>query len=299
LAIHVGGVIITSDVTLRASQDQSHEAWKFPIAASKTVDPPALECASHACAGAAAWLPHSIRINISALRYTARKEIMRKYMMHGRSGSLLGLTISTFALVGFILLASVFQQEWFLQRDLAFTQRIHANEESRLSPVLDIVTDMGKSVLIVIVLEVAALLWIRRRWADLAFWSITIAAGFVLNLVLRVILQGPRPYLEDMAIIQQNTGFPSGHAMMSLITYGLLAYGLRGILSRRNWLLVTSALILLVLLIGYSRMHFGVHYLSDVIGGYVAGLGWLSLCLSIRGMLPAVVRTQRVGASGG
>jgi membrane-associated phospholipid phosphatase len=223
----------------------------------------------------------------------------RKYMMHGRSGALLGLTISTLALVGFILLASVFQQEWFLQRDLAFTQRIHANEESRLSPVLDIVTDMGKSVLIVIVLEVAALLWIRRRWADLAFWSVTIAAGFVLNLVLRVILQGPRPYLEDMAIIQQNTGFPSGHAMMSLITYGLLAYGLRGILSRRNWLLVTSALILLVLLIGYSRMHFGVHYLSDVIGGYVAGLGWLSLCLSIRGMLPAVARTQRVGASGG
>jgi undecaprenyl-diphosphatase len=215
-------------------------------------------------------------------------------MMRGRSGALLELTVSAFALVGFILLASVFQQEAFLQRDLAITQRIHANEESRLSPFLDIVTDMGKSVLIVIVLEVAALLWIRRRWADFAFWSITIATGFVLNLVLRVALQGPRPYLEDMAIIQQNTGFPSGHAMMSLITYGLLAYGLRDILSRRNWLVISSALILLVLLIGYSRMHFGVHYLSDVLGGYMAGLGWLSLCLSIRGMLPAAVRAGRV-----
>src|SRR5215207_6749746 len=142
-----------------------------------------------------------------------------------------GLIISALALVGFILLATVFKQDAFLQRDLVFTQRIHANEETAFAPVLDIVTDMGKSVLIVVVLEIAALLWMRRRWSDLTFWLIVIIAGFVLNLVLRQALQGPRPYLEDTALIQQNTGFPSGHAMMSLITYGLLAYGLHDFLS--------------------------------------------------------------------
>jgi len=209
----------------------------------------------------------------------------------------LGLTISGLALVGFILLASVFKQESFVQRDLAFTQRIHANEESVLSPILDIVTDMGKSVLIFVVLEIAALLWIRRRWGHLAFWCSTIAAGFVLNLALRVALQGPRPYLEDITLIQQNTGYPSGHAMMSLIVYGLLAYGLHDLLSRRNWLLVSSGLILLVLLIGYSRMHFGFHYLSDVVGGYAAGLFWLSLCLSIRALLPARMRAEPAAAT--
>lgn len=205
--------------------------------------------------------------------------------MRGRRIAFIGLTISALALVGFILLASVFKQDAFLQRDLAFTQRIHANEESAYAPVLDIVTDMGKSVLIVVVLEIAALLWMRRRWSDLAFWLSVIIAGFVLNLVLRQALQEPRPYLEDTALIQQNTGFPSGHAMMSLVTYGLLAYGLRSFLPWHRWLLVSSALVLLVLLIGYSRMFFGFHYFSDVVGGYAAGLFWLALCLSIRGFV--------------
>lgn len=201
--------------------------------------------------------------------------------MRGRWQLLIGFTISALALVGFIFLASVFKQDAFVQRDLAFTQRIHAGEESRLASVLDIVTEFGKSVLIVIVLEIAALLWVRRQWRDLAFWLTSIIGGFVLNLVLREVLQGPRPYLENTALIQQNTGFPSGHAMMSLITYGLLAYGLRDLLPQRRWLLVTSACILLIFLIGYSRMFFGFHYLSDVIGGYAAGLFWLALCLSI------------------
>src|SRR5829696_9201140 len=117
--------------------------------------------------------------------------------MHGRRIPFVGLTISALALIGFILLASVFKQDAFLQRDLAFTQWIHANEESAFAPFLDIVTDMGKSVLIVVVLEIAALLWMRRRWSDLTFWLMVIIAGFVLNLALRQALQGPRPYLED------------------------------------------------------------------------------------------------------
>jgi membrane-associated phospholipid phosphatase len=215
-----------------------------------------------------------------------------EYMMRGRRIPFVGLTISALALVGFMILASVFKQDAFLQRDLAFTQRIHANEESALAPVLDIITDMGKSVLIVVVLEIAALLWVWRRWSDLTFWLIVIVGGFVLNLVLRQILQGPRPYLEDITLIQQNTGFPSGHAMMSLITYGLLAYGLRGRLSQRRWLLVCSTLVLLVLLIGYSRMFFGFHYFSDVVGGYAAGLFWLALCLSIRGFVYTPMRFE-------
>jgi membrane-associated phospholipid phosphatase len=145
--------------------------------------------------------------------------------MPGRRILFAGLMINALALVGFVLLASMFKQDPFVQRDLAFTQRIHANEESALAPVLDIVTDMGKSVLIVVLLEIAALLWFRRRWSDLAFWLVVIIGGFVLNLVLRQALQGPRPYLENTAVIQQNTGFPSGHTMMALVTYGLLAYG--------------------------------------------------------------------------
>jgi len=145
-----------------------------------------------------------------------------EWTMRSRQTAFLGLATSVLALVAFILLASIFKQESFLQRDLAFTQRIHASEESAFAPALDIVTDAGKSVLIMIVLEIAGLLWLRRQLSDMIFWLGTIGAGFALNLALRMLLQGPRPYLEEVTIVQQNTGFPSGHAMMSLITYGLL-----------------------------------------------------------------------------
>jgi undecaprenyl-diphosphatase len=222
-----------------------------------------------------------------------------EWMMRRRQTAYLGLIVSALVLGAFILLASMFKQDSFLQRDLAFTQRIHAGEESALAPMLDIVTDAGKSVLILVVLEVATLLWVRRHVGDLVFWVGTIAGGFALNLALRALLQSSRPYLEDTTIIQQNTGFPSGHAMMSVITYGLLIYGLRGRLTRHQWLLASSALIALVLLIGYSRMFFGFHYLSDVVGGYAAGLFWLSLCLSIHGLLPTTGRTERVEAASG
>ncbi len=60
--------------------------------------------------------------------------------MRGRRTFFVGLMISALALVGFVLLATMFKQDSFVQRDLAFTQRIHANEESVLAPVLDIVT---------------------------------------------------------------------------------------------------------------------------------------------------------------
>jgi membrane-associated phospholipid phosphatase len=76
--------------------------------------------------------------------------------------------------------------------------------------------------------------------------------------------------------------FPSGHAMGSFVTYGFLAY----LLSRVPWArfprrTVTAALAALVLLIGFSRMYLGAHFLSDVIGGYAAAAVWLTFCILV------------------
>src|SRR5689334_23359915 len=100
--------------------------------------------------------------------------IRMEWMMRRHQTAFLGLTVSALALVAFILLASTFKHESFLQRDLAYTQQIHAGEESALASVFDIITDAGKSVLIMVVLEVAVLLWVRRQIGDLIFWIGTI-----------------------------------------------------------------------------------------------------------------------------
>ena len=73
--------------------------------------------------------------------------------------------------------------------------------------------------------------------------------------------------------------FPSGHAMDSLISYGLLAYWLRTKFSEWRVLIRITA-IAVILLIGYSRIYLGVHYLSDVLAGYSAGMVWLIVCIT-------------------
>jgi membrane-associated phospholipid phosphatase len=69
--------------------------------------------------------------------------------------------------------------------------------------------------------------------------------------------------------------------MGSLVAYGMLAYLLvREVHGRRRRLAVIACATLLILLIGLSRMYLGVHYFSDVIGGYAAGVVWLAACIS-------------------
>jgi undecaprenyl-diphosphatase len=67
-------------------------------------------------------------------------------------------------------------------------------------------------------------------------------------------------------------GFPSGHAMQAVIIYGMLAYfGVLAVQSGRARVAIVLGGMFLVLLIGFSRIYLGVHYFSDVIGGYAAG----------------------------
>ena len=89
--------------------------------------------------------------------------------------------------------------------------------------------------------------------------------------------------------------FPSGHAMGSLVAYGMLAYLLlrETHLGRHQRMLVIISAALLVLLIGLSRLYLGVHYFSDVIGGYAAGVVWLAACIS--GL--EIVRRRPLGTS--
>jgi membrane-associated phospholipid phosphatase len=82
-------------------------------------------------------------------------------------------------------------------------------------------------------------------------------------------------------LIETSYSFPSGHAMESLVAYAMLAYF--AVLALRTWearVGVVCGAALLVVLIGFSRMYLGVHYLSDVLAGYAAGTVWLSALIT-------------------
>jgi membrane protein DedA with SNARE-associated domain/membrane-associated phospholipid phosphatase len=130
-------------------------------------------------------------------------------------------------------------------------------------------------------LAVAVILGVRRQWLYLGTWLAGLAGGFVLNQLLKELFARPRPYFEHPLILETSYSFPSGHATMSLICYGMLAYFC--VLALRTWRARTAVVFgaaLLVLLIGFSRMYLGVHYFSDVVAGFASGGIWLSTLIT-------------------
>lgn len=104
----------------------------------------------------------------------------------------------------------------------------------------------------------------------------------ILNQGMKFILQRPRP-TEYRIIEETGYSFPSGHSMVSMAFYGLLIYLIYKHIENKylKWLLI-SILSLLIVLIGFSRIYLGVHYVSDVIAGFLFSIAYLILFIKLR-----------------
>lgn len=151
---------------------------------------------------------------------------------------------------------------------------------------------LGAQILIALLAVATIVLIMRRDWRHLFVLAITCGGGALLNAMLQLLFHRARPaYATEFNAASWS--FPSGHAMDSLIVYGLFAYWFsRRHPSARVWLIAGTTL--LVASIGFARIYLGVHYVSDVIAGYSAGCVWLVFCIS--GCRFAEAR--RVGPSG-
>lgn len=109
---------------------------------------------------------------------------------------------------------------------------------------------------------------------------LVIAAGGAgaLNFWLKSLFGRARPMLWERVVDVSHYSFPSGHAMISMVTYGMIGYLLVAKFPQwRGW--ITSLTLLLVTGIGLSRLYFGVHWPTDIVAGYAAGLVWLLACI--------------------
>jgi len=135
-------------------------------------------------------------------------------------------------------------------------------------------------VMITVAVGVAVFLVISKQRLMLEGWLLAVGGGLLLNNVVKNAIHRPRPHAA--AGLYQGWSFPSGHAMGSLIVFGMLVYllTLLGPRNRRAQVAIVGCATLLVLAIGFSRLYLGAHYFSDVVGGYAAGMLWLSTCIS-------------------
>lgn len=124
----------------------------------------------------------------------------------------------------------------------------------------------------------AAVLAVRRQWIVLVGWAVALVGAGLLVRTAKTLLQRPRPDL-DAVIAVSGSSLPSGHALGSLVAYGMLAYVLLRLVDARWHRPVVLAAMILVLWIGASRVLLGVHYFSDVLAGVAVGGAWLAACV--------------------
>jgi undecaprenyl-diphosphatase len=161
-----------------------------------------------------------------------------------------------------------------------------------------VITDLGSPVGVALLVVAMAIWCWRQRERVLAIGVVTICAGeALLDLVLKTVIHRNRPEFGAPFLHGHSFSFPSGHAFGSIVVYGLLAYLLIVFFrpARNTRALIYAVVAPLVLAIGISRIYLGVHYPSDVIGGFAAGIAWLSICLT--GIRLARERSSRGGAA--
>jgi undecaprenyl-diphosphatase len=120
----------------------------------------------------------------------------------------------------------------------------------------------------------------KRQWHWAAGVFLAVPVGLLINVLLKITFRRARPVLENPMITLATYSFPSGHTAGATLFYGVLfAYiGGRSRDSRVRAACIVSWL-LLVMLVAFSRMYLGVHYLSDVLAAAAWSLAWLALCL--------------------
>lgn len=214
------------------------------------------------------------------LRYIAR-----------RAKGAYGAIITYLSFSFFLLLGAIWMFAELAQEVLAgTTQRLDeavltwvAGHRSELADHVALeITALGNfATLFVLILTVSVFLWLSRHQISVALLMIAVAGGSILNSFLKEIFNRPRPTVVEAGTDVMSLSFPSGHAMSSFIAYACVAFLVGRLEPTRTMRILTwSFAALIILAVGASRIYLGVHYPSDVLAGFTAGLAWLAFVIS-------------------
>ena len=183
------------------------------------------------------------------------------------------------ALIGFLALAEdVFNKE-IMNGDIIGYKIISTFLISDFAtPIAKFITNFGGAIFL-ITLTVILFILIKNKKIGLSIFS-NLVVITVLNQLLKRILQRPRP-TEFRIIEETGYSFPSGHSMVSMAFYGYLIYLIYKYVKNKyvKWILIVL-LSILICSIGVSRIYLGVHYTSDVLGGFLVSISYLVLFIS-------------------
>jgi undecaprenyl-diphosphatase len=201
----------------------------------------------------------------------------------------LGLLVAAGAVWLFASLLDAVLDNALLVRFDGFADRmIHSQATPAGLAFFNFMSRIGSPVSMTIVAVIGGLYLLIRRWPTLfVTWVAAFAGGGLLERVLKAVVHRSRPPYGTQYLNGTSFSFPSGHAMSSLIGCGMLVYVafIAWRPARPVRTLLLSAAAVFVILVGASRIYLGVHYPSDVLGGWTAGAAWLAACISVAGIV--------------
>lgn len=194
-----------------------------------------------------------------------------------RSAVVTGALIFIVCLVAFAGVAAVATQPGIPPIDVSMAAFLRDLGSPTLDTIMSATTRLGSTLALVAVtiVAVAALAASRQRGAA-RFVTVAVVASFVANTVLKLVFQRPRPGSEVADALAIDS-FPSGHAMNSFVVYVAIALVVWQLWGRRAGMAAVMLAITATIVVGISRVYLGVHWLTDVVGGYLAG----AMCLLI------------------
>lgn len=194
----------------------------------------------------------------------------------GRSG---GVVLAAVALWFFKKQADQVVEGHADRMDEAVMTAVHRIDNPGMHRTMDAVTQLGSHVAIGTAAGLTALMMLKRGRRHDA-WTVVISTGgaMAINTILKNIFRRQRPIEMARRIkLPRSHSFPSGHSLLSAATYPIVAHHLVERASLPVQAVAHTLAGMIVISVGFSRIYFGVHFPSDVLGGFAAGFGWLGL----------------------
>ncbi len=204
--------------------------------------------------------------------------------MRGRSIRLLSVLLLLIVFgVTFGSIASSIGNQPIGSFDTPIIEVVQGWETSGLTTVMKIFTWIGTGYGVTpIAMLIFTFLYFRLRHRQQAWLLIgTVAGSIILNSVLKHVFKRERPEIHRI-VEASGFSFPSGHAMMAFALYGIMAFIFwHSVKTTRNRILLVLFTAFMILMIGTSRIYLGVHYPSDIVGGYAASGFWMIIAIVI------------------
>lgn len=170
---------------------------------------------------------------------------------------------------------TTWDEDWANQLNEAF------HDHPLAVDVLEVVSFTGKPIFLVFAIGLPGLWILRRGGRKLAvFLAVTCIGGGLVDTIVKVAVGRPRPQVDNPIHTAYGNSFPSGHSYQAVNCYGALLLVLLPLIPERHRVKAIVGTALFALSIGLSRLALGVHYVSDVIGGFALGGAWLAVSVA-------------------